>query len=110
MAVNVTHTRYKDTPVIPDPGDGKGDRHGLWVPPEEFENVAAEDMQLETAASAGGFLDEVAFRAYGSGYERYWWVIARAQGIIDPEREVPAGAILRVPPRGAATTFEQRRD
>ncbi len=55
-----------------------------------------------------GFLDLLAVRYYGPGYERMWWSIAMANAMIDPEREMFPGQQLLIPPRASVSQFLSR--
>ncbi len=98
-------SRYKDTPVFASPD---GPVFGLLEPPPEFlEEV--EGVRRHTVVSHEiGFLDLLAVRFYGQGYEELWWSIALANAIIDPEKEMFAGQVLLIPPRDQAIQFISR--
>lgn len=108
MASNISlsnFSRYKDTAVYAD-SDGVT-RFALWEPPKEFVSVSNPTLHRVTQDEIG-FLDGIAVRYYGIGYERLWWVILQANGLIDPEREIYPGQVLVIPPRTAVQQFLAR--
>jgi len=76
-------------------GIGKRIEPELWNP----EDILASDQDEFTEVGPGevGRLDLVSARVY-NGIEQLWWVIAYANGIIDPFEEVVSGLKLRYPP------------
>lgn len=98
-------SRYKDTPVFAGP---RGLEFGLWVAPAEFDGAGTDDTTYTVGMADVGFLDRVAVNCWGAGYEGMWWAIAQANGVIDPEAEMVAGMVLRVPARSRLMAFSGR--
>lgn len=101
-------SRYKDSKVYTaDQG------RYVFAPmegPREF-TAPAEGTNAEihtVRAHEIGFLDLIAAAKYGPGYERLWWVIALANALIDPEREMYAGQRLIIPSRTTIAQFLSR--
>lgn len=106
--MNVPQTsRYKDTPSF-QREDGVGEMFGLWRVPVEFQEQASNSLRHVTKGDEIGFLDILAARYYGFGYEHLWWVIAVANGIVDVERDMKVGMTLRIPPRDLVMSFVGR--
>lgn len=102
-------SRYKDTPLFDDALFGKDEiQFGTMVPPEEFLEPSENVRRHTVAASEVGFLDILAVRFYGQGYEELWWSIALANAILDPENDMFVGQTLLIPPRAQAIKFISR--
>lgn len=87
----------------------RGAYYDLWTEPVEFADAdpATFTQYLVTAADVG-FLDNVAVRVWGQGNETQWWIIAAANGMIDPESEMCAGQVLLIPSLAAVRNFLAR--
>lgn len=98
-------SRYKDTPIY----EGtRGPEFSLMEPPEE---AIQEDRDYRThrvRRAEVGFLDVVAGRHYGPGYEEMHWFIQLANGMIDAETEMQTEQELRIPPRALVVQFRTR--
>lgn len=104
--VEVTNrSRYKDTFAFA--GD-RGPEFGLIELPEEFQANTIDERVHRVVAAEVGFLDILATRYYGPGYETFWWIIAQANGIIDPAQEMFPGMALRIPRRSRIVDFTSR--
>jgi nucleoid-associated protein YgaU len=99
-------SRYKDTKVH---RDARGLSYGVYVHPVEFDTVSSAYQLHRVVASEVGFLDMIAVRYYGDGFERLWWSIAQVNRIIDPERDMRVGQTLVIPPRSAAEAYVSRQ-
>ena len=66
---------------------------------ETFNNteieVSNQDTYYEVTTRTENRLDMIAAEKYG--FSTYWWIIAHANGIIDPFN-IPNGTVLRIPP------------
>lgn len=98
-------SRYKDTPVYDEGGNVE---FALWTPPEEFITTDRRARLHRVSQPEIGFLDMVAAREWGEGYEQFWWVIAQANALIDPETEMYAGMVLVIPPRSTLVAYRAR--
>jgi hypothetical protein len=104
--VTVTRTsRYKDTVPFLSAG---GVEFSLWEPPVEFYAEVTGYQFHQVTAREIGFLDELAAMYYGDGNEALWWVIAQANGMIDPDRDMHVGDVLVIPPRSKLSEFIAR--
>lgn len=99
-------SRYKDTPIYVD-SDGET-RFALQVPPAEFQDPQLGWGTHRVEQHEVGFLDYIAVKHYGNGYEKLWWVIAQANAMLDPESEMKAGMVLVIPPRTVVQQFLAR--
>jgi hypothetical protein len=99
------YSRYKDTAVY---ADADATRFALWEPPAEFTDPALGWQIHRVAQNEVGFLDMLAAQYYGQGFEQMWWVIAQANALLDPEREMYPGMVLVIPPRAAVQQFLAR--
>lgn len=100
-------SRFKDTPVFFKQGIGQF--FGLLEMPPELADLKTSDYRAYAVESADeGFPDRIAVRTLGNGTEDLWWVILAVNGIIDPEVELYAGRIIRVPPISAVRVFLSR--
>lgn len=99
-------SRFKDTPTFN--GD-RGEYFGLMEPPDELFNADPSDYILYAIEPADvGFPDRITTNVFGDGYEDLWWAVTLLNGIIDPETEMYAGRIIRVPNRGLILQFLSR--
>lgn len=71
--------------------------HGLWMYPPEVDDKTGDGVTHFVSSMDVGFLDRVACRHYGSGFEMAWWALCRANGVIDPETDTYPGMKLYVP-------------
>lgn len=95
-------------PRLPERNLG-GVEFGLLPVLIDFEQ-AGSDFQVHRVRQQDiGFLDLLAVRFYGAGFEDFWWAIAYANAIIDPESEMFVGQSLVIPSREAVTTFLTRK-
>lgn len=92
----MSDSRYKDTYVRVTSSTAE---LGLWNPPLEFRTPKADWKTHVVRQNEVGFLDILAVQYFGSGMETLWWVIAQANGMVDPDAEMYAGMKLRVPTR-----------
>lgn len=99
-------SRYKDTPVYL---EGEVLEFALWEPIEEFADLSGGYRVHRVSSNEVGFLDILAVRFYGQGYESLWWVIAQANALLDPEAEMYPGMVLYIPPRSAVVQFQSRQ-
>ncbi len=99
-------SRYKDTPVF---SEGGKPEFGLWEPPPEFDKLAPGTKTHVVSSFEVGFLDLLAVRYYGPGHEHLFWVIAQANAIADPEKEMYPGQTLTIPARSAVVQFQSRQ-
>ena len=68
------------------------------------------NVRTHTVTSADiGFLDQIAVKFYGAGFEDFWWVLGYVNNIADPDEEMFVGQTLTIPPREAVTTFLARK-
>ena len=98
-------SRYKDTPVY------QGHvtfEFGLLEVPPEFDALRDGDKAHRVARNDIGFLDGLAVTYYGPGNEKFWWVIALVNGIIDPDRDMFVGQVLTIPSRSTVLEFAAR--
>ncbi len=95
-------SRYKDTRIFDEGGDLEFE---LQTQPDEFNNIPQGSQTHVVRSHEVGFLDIVAVRYYGVGYERMWWSIAQANNIINPESEMYPGMELVIPGRDRLTSF-----
>lgn len=98
-------SRYKDTLVYTEGGIPE---FALFEPPPEFVTGAAGSVTHRVSQHEIGFLDILAVRYYGQGYEQLWWVLALANGIVDPELDMRVGMALTIPPRDDVIQFISR--
>ncbi len=98
-------SRYKDTDVFDEAGDLE---FGLWEPPAEFLDQPQGSLIHRVRQHEVGFLDIIAVKYYGAGYESLWPAIATANSIIDPEQEMYPGMALIIPPRPRVAQFIAR--
>ena len=110
-------SRYKLTRVFvnraTDPRiDGRNEdglEFGLLSTLDDFLALGTEIRTHIVAAEDVGFLDRVAVKFYGPGFEDFWWVIAYANNIADQQEEMSVGQNLVIPPRERITSFLARR-
>lgn len=110
-------SRYKLTRVFVNrrtaprlPGRNEdGLEFGLLTPLEDFLFLGTEIRTHKVASGDIGFLDRISVRFYGAGFEDFWWVIAYANGIADPDEEMFVGQSLVIPPRERITAFLARK-
>lgn len=108
MALDVSlaaTSRYKDTLVYTEGGIPE---FALFEPPPEFAIGQSGVVTHRVSQHEIGFLDLLAVRYYGHGYEQLWWVIALANGILDPELDMTVGQALGIPSRDAVIQFISR--
>lgn len=112
-----TRSRYKLTRVFfNDERDPRlpgrnldGLEFGLMSTLPDFEDLGADFQVHRVRVSEIGFLDQIAVRYYGPGFEDMWWVLAYANRIIDPDSEMFDGQELVIPGRSALTSFLTRK-
>lgn len=100
-----TLSRYKDTLAFATTGKPA---FGLMEPPAEFIEETEGVRRHVIADNEIGFLDILAVRFFGQGYEELWWAIALANAIIDPEKDMVSGETLLIPTRESALRFISR--
>lgn len=98
-------SRYKDTNVY---DEGGTIEFALWSPPEAFAVPDKRSTLYRVQQQQIGFLDMIAVEVWGEGHEQFWWVIAAANALIDPETEMYAGLVLTVPPRDTLVSYRAR--
>lgn len=99
-------SRYKDTYIYRDPSfiEVQGPFRApveLLTPDDTWTTVRL------TATDIAG-LDNLAVRLYGPGAEEAWWAVILAAGVIDPERDLYPGYLLKVPPVSVFRSFQAR--
>lgn len=82
---------------------------GLLSTLDDFLTLGTEIRTHIVGAEDIGFLDRVAVKFYGPGFEDFWWVLAYANNIADPHEEMSVGQSLVIPPRGRITAFLARK-
>jgi hypothetical protein len=82
---------------------------GLMSTLADFEDLGSDFQIHRVRANEIGFLDQIAVRYYGAGFEELWWVVAYANRLLDPEEDMYAGQELIIPGRTALTTFLTRK-
>jgi hypothetical protein len=82
---------------------------GLLSVLDDFLELGTQVRTHKVAASDIGFLDRLAVKFYGAGFEDFWWAIAYVNNIADPDEEMFIGQTLTIPPREAVTTFLARK-
>ena len=97
-------SRYKDTPVYEGP---RGAEFGAYRVPPDFDPTSNRRTHVVRGFEVG-FLDALAVRYYGEGMETMWWVIAQANRLVDPEREMREGDELVIPPLENVMAFVAR--
>lgn len=100
-------SRYKLTPVYRDPA--RGPVFALLEPLSDLSDLGLDYKVRTTTSGDVGFLDAFAVEYYGEGQEHLWWVIAYANGIIDPEIDMEVGQPLVIPGKTALARFLARR-
>lgn len=98
-------SRYKDTNAYSVETEVE---FALWEPPAEFTDPDAGSRLHRVGQHEIGFLDKIAVDEWGAGYEPFWWAIAQANAIIDPETEMYAGMVLTIPPRSLVVAYRAR--
>ena len=83
-------SRYFGSDLIEDTGMLFRGTYSLYIPP-----LKDTDTYTQIRAGESGRLDLVAYRTYKN--PRLYWVIAQANGIINPIEEAVVGLILRIP-------------
>lgn len=84
-------SRYRNQRTIRD-NITKKLHHESWD--KQYIRISPEDSYFTVTNVEIGRLDIISARFYGT--PRFWWVIAMANGIIDPF-DVPLGMTLRIP-------------
>lgn len=110
-------SRYKLTRIFinaeTDPRiDGRNEdglEFGLLSVLDDFLELGTQVRTHTVSAGDIGFLDRIAVKFYGAGFEDFWWVLAYANGIADPDEEMFVGQSLTIPSREAVTTFLARK-
>lgn len=98
-------SRYKDTRLF---ARTRGEEFGVWLPPREFDRTIRQAITHVVASHEVGFLDSIAVRYYGNEMETMWWVIARVNNIVDPERDMFSGQRLILPPSDVVRGYMSR--
>ena len=99
-------SRYKTTKVF---SGSSGYELGLMAVLEDFYSVGTDYLTHVVVSQDIGFLDRIAVRFYGPGFEWAWWVIAYANALADPDLEMFEGQRLVIPPRTAVQRFLNRQ-
>ena len=82
---------------------------GLLSTLEDFLDLGTSVRTYVVGAEDVGFLDRVAVRFYGAGFEDFWWVIAYVNNIGDQQEGMFVGQSLVIPPRDRITAFLARK-
>lgn len=101
-----TSSRYKDTRVYA--SRQFGPLFALMELPPEFAESRADESGYIVRKVDVGFLDQIAVRYYGPGFEKFWWVLALVNRIIDPDLDMFVNQKLRVPSRATVLEFNAR--
>jgi hypothetical protein len=96
-------TRYKDTTLYDD-HDGVGVQIGLYKEPSDILGSGFSYYVIQRQDI--GFFDRIALRYYGD--ESLWWVIAYANGILDPEFDIAIGSKITIPSSISVRAFVNR--
>jgi hypothetical protein len=110
-------SRYKLTPLFvnheTDPRiEGRNEdglEFGLLSVLDDFLTLGTNIRTYAVSATDIGFLDRIAARFYGSGFEDFWWAIAYVNRIVDVDTDMFVGQRLVLPPREALTAFLARK-
>ena len=100
-------SRYKDTRAF---RGARGPEFEMFSVPSEFETLPDNSQRYTVKQHEIGFLDAIASEVYGEGMESFWWIIALANDMIDPEKEMRAGDILVIPPISLVQEFISRSE
>ncbi len=103
----LTSSRYKDTTAYAT--SQFGPVFALMELPVEFAEARSDEVTYVVRASDIGFLDYIAVKHLGNGMEQFSWAIALLNRIIDPDREMFVGQVLRIPSRRTIAEFQSRR-
>ena len=101
-----TTSRYKDTGVYLHPEFRAF--YELLEVPVEFQTQRDDESLYRVERKDIGQLDQLAFRFYGAGFEKFWWVIALINRIADPDNDMNLGDVLRIPSRATVLEFQAR--
>lgn len=85
------YMRHRDSNILM---DDNGDTFFETYNFHEFK-YNTDDSYHEVTSGEEGRLDLIAFQYYGQ--PQFWWVIAEANDIVLPMRDVFAGLVLRIP-------------
>jgi hypothetical protein len=102
-----TASRYKDTGIYSTYVQF-GPVFALMELPKEFAEPREDETVFTVRKPDVGFLDQIAVRHYGPGSEKFWWVIALVNRIIDPDLDMFVNQSLRVPSRATVLEFSAR--
>lgn len=101
-----TASRYKDTRIYGT--DQFGPVFALMELPQEFAEPREDEASYIVRKTDIGFLDQIAVKHYGPGSEKFWWVLALVNRIIDPDWDMYVNQSLRVPSRATVLEFNAR--
>jgi len=97
-------SRYKDTALNRNRATSF---YSLWRRPEELARMRSTATRVRDVSEANvGRLDRISHEEYDT--VSLWWVIAAANGIIDPRRDMHAGQRLLIPDFALIAAFRQR--
>jgi len=82
---------------------------GLLSVLDDFLALGTDVRTYKVRSGDIGFLDQISVKFYGAGFEDFWWVIAYANGIADPDADMFVGQNLVIPPRETVTAFLSRK-
>ena len=102
----LTSSRYKDTSVYNT--EQFGPVFALMELPEEFATPREDESTYIVKRGDIGFLDQIAVRYFGPGFERMAWVIAVVNRIVDPDFDMFVNQILRIPSRRTVLEYQSR--
>ena len=100
------NSRYKTTKVFE---DDRGFELGLMAVLDDFYEIGDDFRTHQVRSQDIGFLDRIAVRFYGAGFEWAWWVIAYANNIVDPDLDMFEDQRLVIPRRAAIQSFLARQ-
>lgn len=102
----LTSSRYKDTRVYGT--EQFGPVFALMELQPEFAEPRNDETTHIVKKTDIGFVDQIAVRYYGPGFEKLGWVIALVNRIIDPDLDMFVNQILRIPARRTVLEFQSR--
>lgn len=102
----LTSSRYKDTRVYGT--EQFGPVFALMELPQEFTESREDETTHVVKRTDIGFLDQLAVRYYGPGFEKLAWTIALLNRIIDPDEDMFVNQVLRIPSRRTVLEFQSR--
>lgn len=102
-------SRYKLSKVHQDVDADAGDVvFGPLAKLVDFHALGTAARQYRMAQQDVGFMDKLAVQFFGPGREEFWWVLAYANMVIDPETDLDAGSVLQIPDVSLLSSFLAR--